>query len=264
MYSKAAKLPDILAGRRQPDSSQAPDSRRALSDSGATTAFLASVTSLEEATLAHTLGADVVDLKEPRRGALGAAEPDCVRQVVATLGSTTLLSATIGDLAPDNTGLARAVREMHETGVDIVKVGVFAKALPATAMQTLRALASDGVRLALVFFAEDSDGRPDFAALRAAGVVAVMLDTRDKADGNLRDKLDAETLARFVNGAQQAGLAAGLAGSLGLDDIAPLLALQPDYLGFRGALCRAQQRVASLDPGRVAAVRRRIAGVLRP
>ena len=40
---------------------------------------------------------------------------------------------------------------------------------------------------------------------------------------------------------------AGLAGSLRMDDINPLLALKPDYLGFRGALCHELQRVAMID-----------------
>ena len=63
-----------------------------------------------------------------------------------------------------------------------------------------------------------------------------------------------------MDGARQAGLLAGLAGSLTLDDVDPLLALRPDYLGFRGALCRGRRRVAQLDPDRVAAVRLRITG----
>jgi (5-formylfuran-3-yl)methyl phosphate synthase len=46
----------------------------------------------------------------------------------------------------------------------------------------------------------------------------------------------------------------GLAGSLRLADVAPLLALAPDYLGFRGALCEAG-RTSVIDPERVRAVR---------
>ena len=46
----------------------------------------------------------------------------------------------------------------------------------------------------------------------------------------------------------------GLAGSLGLADIAPLARHAPDYLGFRGALCK-DGRTSTLDPERVRTVR---------
>ena len=46
----------------------------------------------------------------------------------------------------------------------------------------------------------------------------------------------------------------GLAGSLRLEHVAPLAALGPDYLGFRGALCAAG-RTDRIDPARVREVR---------
>ena len=147
------------------------------------TAFLASVSSLAEAELAHGLGADVVDLKDPRRGALGALDLACVRRVVARLGSDVTLSATIGDLPLHDAALESAICGMREAGVDIVKAGVFGTTIPASATRIISNLAGQGVRIALVFFAENTPVQPDFAALREAGAVAVMLDTRDKASG---------------------------------------------------------------------------------
>ena len=43
------------------------------------------------------------------------------------------------------------------------------------------------------------------------------------------------------------GLFAGLAGALRADDVPALLALEPDYLGFRSALCNQARRTAGLD-----------------
>ena len=51
------------------------------------TGLLASVATLEEAGQAVAWGADIVDLKDPARGALGAWEPAALRVAVARLGA---------------------------------------------------------------------------------------------------------------------------------------------------------------------------------
>ena len=82
-----------------------------------------------------------------------------------------------------------------------------------------------------------------------------MLDTANKNAGSLRDWTDPDWLAEFVRQARAAGLLVGLAGSLREDDVRPLAALAPDYLGFRGALCTQTDREECLDPDRVRAIR---------
>ena len=62
------------------------------------TAMLASVRTLDEALLALRLGADLIDLKEPSRGALGALDHAAVRVMVRAVGGRRALSATIGDI----------------------------------------------------------------------------------------------------------------------------------------------------------------------
>ena len=57
------------------------------------TGFLASVSSVEEARLVRSLGADVIDLKDPARGALGALDEDSVRAIASLPDSNTMLSA---------------------------------------------------------------------------------------------------------------------------------------------------------------------------
>jgi len=54
-------------------------------------------------------------------------------------------------------------------------------------------------------------------------------------------------LKYFVRQARACGLLTGLAGSLKLADIQPLLKLGPDYLGFRSALCDKHQRNNTID-----------------
>ena len=49
------------------------------------TRMLASVAHAAEAEVVLGLGVDVVDLKDPRRGALGAVSPDLAREAIAAV-----------------------------------------------------------------------------------------------------------------------------------------------------------------------------------
>jgi uncharacterized protein (UPF0264 family) len=85
-----------------------------------------------------------------------------------------------------------------------------------------------------------------------------MLDTALKDGRTLTDHRTATELRHFIAEAQAAGLFAGLAGSLRVTQIAELLALGPDVLGFRGALCKGRDRQQALDADAISAVRRAI------
>ena len=219
------------------------------------TGFLASVSSLEEAQLVRSLGADVIDMKDPGRGALGALDEDSVRAIAALPDKSVTLSATVGDLPVYAAELETAVTGMHACGVDIVKVGVFDRTISPFMLSVLDRLADRGIRIVLVFFAELYPPGIDFQRLWRGGITGVMLDTCEKAEGNLRDKLDDGTLAEFVRKAGRAGLMTGLAGSLTREDIPPLLEINPDYLGFRGALCKQHRRASQIDGAKVADIR---------
>ena len=224
------------------------------------TGFLASVSSLDEARLVRSLGADVIDMKDPARGALGALDEDSVRAIAARPRNSALLSATVGDLPVYAAELESAVTGMHACGVDIVKVGVFDRTISPFMLSVLDRLAGKGISIVLVFFAELSPPGIDFQRLRRGGITGVMLDTCEKANGNLRNKLDDGMLADFVRKAGQAGLVTGLAGSLTREDIPPLLEINPDYLGFRGALCKQHRRTLQIDTAKVTEIRELIPG----
>ncbi|MFZ5790386.1 MAG: (5-formylfuran-3-yl)methyl phosphate synthase [Pseudomonadota bacterium] len=217
------------------------------------TAVLASVTSIEEAELVLAAGADLIDLKDPSAGALGALPGETIRAVVARIAGRRPVSATVGDLPMVPRTVATAVARAARLGVDIVKVGLFPGGNREACLEVLADEARRGRRIVLVMFA---DQRLDFSLIERArdlGLAGVMLDTADKRGGGLRRHLDEATLAAFTARARGAGLLCGLAGSLALADIPALLPLRPDYLGFRGALCR-DGRTTALDPARVRAV----------
>jgi dihydroneopterin aldolase len=129
----------------------------------------------------------------------------------------------------------------------LVKFGLFSGEGAEECIEALRSSARD-TRLIVVLFA---DRLPEFDAVTAAsrmGASGLMLDTAGKGHGSLLDHLSLEAIASMVGRAKTQGLSVGLAGSLKADQVAELLALGPDLLGFRGALCRGSARNAALDP----------------
>jgi uncharacterized protein (UPF0264 family) len=81
-----------------------------------------------------------------------------------------------------------------------------------------------------------------------------MLDTAGKAGGSLLDAMSPPALQRVANRVHAAGGRLGLAGSLRLADIARVLPLGPDIVGFRGAACEGG-REGRLMASRVRALR---------
>ena len=222
------------------------------------TGMLASVSNLDEALLVEDLGVDVVDLKQPARGALGALDLGSVAAIVAALRPQTVVSATVGDLPMQPDWVFDAVVAMAATGVDYVKIGFFPGGDWRGCVERLSALTGKQRLIAVLF----ADTRPDLsvvAALADAGFSGVMLDTMNKGAGSLPQWLACDQLREFVRLARSRSLLTGLAGSLRLEDIATLLPLEADYLGFRGALCQRHLRVAELDADRVTAIRLHLA-----
>lgn len=222
------------------------------------TGLLASIARTEEIHAALAGGADIVDVKDPARGALGAAPEATIREIVARVAGRRPVSATVGDLPLDPALLASVARRTARCGVDFVKLGFFAGGDLDGSLAALAVEAQSGIRLVAVMFADRDPGRVQLDRLAAAGFAGAMLDTADKASGPLTRHLGLDRLARFVDQAKSLGLLTGLAGSLGEDDVPKLAPLGADYLGFRGALCRGG-RDGFLDVERVRRVREGLA-----
>ena len=212
--------------------------------------LLVSVTGPEEAEDAFDGGgADLIDLKDPRRGALGACDLDLLR-AVATLrdrrSPATPLSAALG-AAGDPRAPDRAAR-VAALGYDFVKLGLEnLPALPAAAAALARIVEAvratrPATQVIAVTFA-DAEALPSLPppllpeAAKAARASGCLLDTAVKDGRTLLDHLEPALLARFIAACRRRGLLVALAGSLGLETIARLLPLSPDVVGVRGAVC---------------------------
>ena len=209
--------------------------------------LLVSVRGPDEALTALRAGADLIDAKDPERGALGALSTETVRAIVAGLDGRAVTSAVAGD--GTGTAIAAAVAAMAATGVEFIKIAVGA----ADDAALSEAAAQAPGRVIGVLFAEDGVSGASFPArLAAAGFVGAMIDTRGKSGTALPSLQTTPQLAAFLAACRTHGLMSGLAGSLGLADIPVLAPPRPDYLGFRGGLCRNGDRRQALDGARVA------------
>jgi uncharacterized protein (UPF0264 family) len=108
-------------------------------------------------------------------------------------------------------------------------------------------IADDGIDDALVRLALSERAFP-----------AVMLDTADKRGASLLERIEPVALSTFVRAVQAQARLAGLAGALRAGDVPALVALAPDFAGFRTAVC-VGERAGPLDPRRVEELGRRLA-----
>ncbi len=226
------------------------------------TGMLASVSNLQEAKIALQENVDIIDLKDPSQGALGAVATEVAEEVVEFVSGKCLVSATIGDLPMQARLIAEAITTMAATGVDIIKVGVFddltdevIASLQEQAIRGVKGIDGKQFTIVIVFFVDKGLDLEKISDLAKAGIRGVMLDTADKTKGNLRSHMQDKEIEFFVSHTRSYGLLAGLAGSLKASDIAPLLELEPDYLGFRGALCQDHSRIQALNSSSVRIIR---------
>ena len=224
--------------------------------------LLVSVRSAAEAAAAIAGGADIVDAKEPRAGALGAVSIDVLREIGAALRGLRPLSAALGD-ASREAEVERTACAFAAAGASFVKIG-FAGIADAARAESLADAARRGAVAAggrtVVVLALYADADPDASVAREdmieiaarTGAGGVMLDTARKSGPALRALIDPRGLAAFVDRAHACGLFAALAGKLTADDLPIVYDAGADIAGVRGAACEGGRT------GRVTADRVRI------
>ena len=210
--------------------------------------LLISVINEQEAKSAANGGADIVDVKNPVEGSLGANFPRVIRCVRQSIPSALPVSAAIGD-APDKPG-ATALAALGATvcSIQYVKVGLYGTSLPPQGVYLLREVCravrdyDDRTKIIAVAYADAHKiGSLPPLELPAVAIEAqadgCMLDTAVKGYGSLFSHLNDGKLRAFVQSCHKRGLLCALAGSLGAGDIPRLAEIDPDIVGFRTAAC---------------------------
>jgi uncharacterized protein (UPF0264 family) len=229
--------------------------------------LLVSVVDAGEGRLAAEAGADIVDVKNPAEGSLGAPSPAVIAGVRAAVPAPLPVSAAIGDM-PDLPGTAAlAALGAARSGASFVKVGLWGVSTQAQAIALLRAVcdAVADVPGTVVVAGAYADARrvahaplaPELlpGVAQAAGVDVCLLDTAVKDGRGLLDWLSPDVLTSLVADAHDAGLQVALAGSLRAEDLPVVRATGADIAGVRSAACSDHRRAGPLDAARVRALR---------
>lgn len=227
--------------------------------------LLVSVVSASEVGSALDGGADILDVKNPAEGSLGAPDPSILRQIRAAAPKPHLLSVAIGDV-PDLPGtVALAALGAAACGADYIKVGLRGPQTAAAAIQLMVAARSalvdhPAVSVIAALYADAGragtlDPRLLPGIAQAAGAAGCLLDTAVKDGRPVFDFLPPDAIGRLVEEAHEAGLLFALAGTLGHADFPLVQGLGVDIIGVRSAACREGRRAGPLDAGRVRALR---------
>jgi (5-formylfuran-3-yl)methyl phosphate synthase len=225
--------------------------------------LLVSVTDAHEARVAVEGGVDIVDVKNPAEGSLGAPGPGVIERVREVVPPERPVSAAIGDL-PNLPGTAAlAALGAARSGAAYVKVGLWGTSTTDEAVAVLRAV-RDAIGATVIAAAyadaERVPGEPlppeaVVEAARRAGAGGCLLDTAVKDGRGLFEWLTPEALAALVAEGHAAGLEMTLAGALRAQDLSLVRATGADIAGVRSAACRDGQRAAALDAERIRRLR---------
>jgi uncharacterized protein (UPF0264 family) len=227
--------------------------------------LLVSVVDADEARLAVAGGVDVVDVKNPAEGSLGAPVPAVIARVRGAVPPELALSVAVGDLPALPGTAALAALGAARSGAAYVKIGLWGASTEEAAVAVLRAAreAVEGEAAVVAVTYADAARVPSrplppsalVAAARRAGVTGCLLDTAVKDGRGLLAWLAPAALKALVAEAHGAGLEMGLAGELRAEDLATIRATGADLAGVRSAACRDGRRTAPLDGERIGRLR---------
>jgi len=106
------------------------------------TLMLASVINRDEANAVVASGVDIVDLKDPGKGALGPLDLTEVASIVSAVGKRKPVSAAAGDHFDSPSAATAAALALAARGVDYVKVGLSSEETGADRIRALGTLAN--------------------------------------------------------------------------------------------------------------------------
>ena len=198
-------------------------------------------------------GADIIDVKNPQEGALGANFPWVIKKIREITPKKTQVSCTLGDVPNLPGSVSLAALGAASLGVDYIKLGLCGFKSPQEAIYLLQMVNKAAkeynpkIKVVAAGYADaerigaiDPLEIPEIAS--KAQVDISMLDTAIKDGKTLFDFLTVEKLAKFVELSHDFGLEVALAGSLRKEDLPAVYFLGADVAGLRGAACTNSDR----------------------
>lgn len=210
---------------------------------------LVSPKDLSEALEAIEGGADIIDVKNPSEGSLGANFPWVIRDIaILAKKYGKEVSATTGDM-PFKPGTASlAALGAAIAGADYVKVGLYGVRNELEAKEIVKAVVKavkdyDSAKKVVIagygdYYRINSIDPLKLPSISAKyGADVVMVDTAIKDGTSIFDHMKIEDMRKFVETARENGLICALAGNLGWNHLETLKELSPDIIGVRTIVC---------------------------
>ncbi len=215
--------------------------------------LLVSVRDAAEALTALEAGADVIDVKEPANGSLGAAAPTTIETVVRAVARRRPVTVALGELADLGSSGPSCAAKTMTSGVLLFKIGLAGCRADRTWQKKwceviAEVISSHGDRnpprpVAVAYADWEAATAPEpEAVLQAAvesGCPALLVDTWRKNGDTLFDCWEAESLRKFIEDVRRHSMRIVLAGSLRGDEVVRAASLGPDLVAVRGAACGA-------------------------
>ena len=215
--------------------------------------LLVSAINLEETKEAILGGADILDVKNPKEGSLGANFPWVIKEIKDYVGEDIIVSTTIGDVPYKPGTVSLAALGSAVSGSNYVKVGLYGTKNYDEALEVMNAVSrtindyDKNITVVSCGYADASNigsVLPEDIPLVAKDSSSdiAMLDTYVKDGRRLTDYMTTEQLEHFVNKSHDLGLKVALAGSVNKEDVGMLKEINCDIMGVRGCVCSGGDR----------------------
>ena len=204
--------------------------------------------------------ADIIDLKDPLNGSIGAWDLQDIKKVIFRFKNQIQISATLGDIFINQKFLIK-LKQFDKLNLDYIKFGLLSMNIK-NLFDKIKFLEERKfkTKLVCVVFVDISDHfnlvYKKLDLFESCGIKYMMLDTYNKNNGDLLSFCNISNLDKFISKCKKFDINIGLAGSLKESHIPLMMKLKPNILGFRSAICKFNKRMSEVDIGKLKKISR--------
>ena len=219
------------------------------------TKFLISVKNSQEITDEIVQDVDIIDLKDPSKGSIGAWQISEIKKARLFLKSRIKISATLGDIF-DNCEFKSKLKKFDFLNLNFLKFGLLSNSKNKLfeKLEIVWSIKPKTNCVCVVFadqFLSLDTVIHELELFKYYGVNTILIDTFKKNQGDLLEICEITFLKKFIIKCKKIGLDVGLAGGIKESQIPKLIRLQPSILGFRSAVCKENARYYELDSSKI-------------
>jgi uncharacterized protein (UPF0264 family) len=201
-------------------------------------------------------GADIIDVKNPAEGSLGAPLPILIRKIRKSVPRNIPISAALGDVPMLPGTIAQAALGAAMAGADYVKIGLMgpknvddAISIVEALVNTLTEFYPDVITVAALYADYERVGTLNPMELpritEEANANFAMIDTAIKDDKNLFEFITKLDIESFLQDCRDRKIRTALAGSLSDQAFETAIELRPDVVGVRKAVLLGSNRITA-------------------